>query len=357
MPRGATTTASASGRGVFLGRNAILSCKNGDIVDRRRGQHRLQHRDLLGVARARGQEGADRGLHVSRRRRPPVRPCRHPGARPGTHGRRHRRRRSRAGWARTSSSPMAPGSVAMRSSAPAPWWWARFRSSPSPSARPRRSCGTEEKRRRRTPTAERTVGRDHGQYMCAARRSKPMCGIVAIANRDPKALVAADAVHRMVRTLVHRGPDDEGLLTRPGAGLGDASAVLHGHPRRAAAVQQRGRRHPRRRQRRDLQLPRVAGRPDGARTPVPIGLGHRGRPPRLRGVGVRRVRPPARHVRGGVVRRADPLADRGTRSRRREAALLRRDAAGAVPRVRGQGVAGAAGGLARASTCWRWTSS
>ncbi len=46
-----------------------------------------------------------------------------------------------------------------------------------------------------------------------------MCGIVAIADRDPQAAVAADAVHRMVRTLVHRGPEDEGLLVRPGAGL------------------------------------------------------------------------------------------------------------------------------------------
>jgi asparagine synthase (glutamine-hydrolysing) len=46
-----------------------------------------------------------------------------------------------------------------------------------------------------------------------------MCGIVAIADRDPMAPVSADAVHRMVRTLVHRGPEDEGLLVRPGAGL------------------------------------------------------------------------------------------------------------------------------------------
>jgi asparagine synthase (glutamine-hydrolysing) len=46
-----------------------------------------------------------------------------------------------------------------------------------------------------------------------------MCGIVAIADRDPAAPVSADAVHRMVRTLVHRGPEDEGLLVRPGAGL------------------------------------------------------------------------------------------------------------------------------------------
>ena len=41
------------GSGVFVGRNTILSCKNGDIVDRRPGQPRLQLRDLLGVARAR----------------------------------------------------------------------------------------------------------------------------------------------------------------------------------------------------------------------------------------------------------------------------------------------------------------
>lgn len=46
-----------------------------------------------------------------------------------------------------------------------------------------------------------------------------MCGIAAIADRDPRAPVSADAVHRMVRTLVHRGPEDEGLIVRPGAGL------------------------------------------------------------------------------------------------------------------------------------------
>ena len=44
------------GNGVFVGRNTILSCKNGDIVHRRPRQHRLQLRDLLGLARARRQE-------------------------------------------------------------------------------------------------------------------------------------------------------------------------------------------------------------------------------------------------------------------------------------------------------------
>ncbi len=46
-----------------------------------------------------------------------------------------------------------------------------------------------------------------------------MCGIVAIADRDPKAPVSEDALRGMVRTLVHRGPEHEGALARPGAGL------------------------------------------------------------------------------------------------------------------------------------------
>ena len=47
-----------------------------------------------------------------------------------------------------------------------------------------------------------------------------MCGIVAIANRDPQAPVSADALRGMARTLVHRGPEDEGVLARGGGGLG-----------------------------------------------------------------------------------------------------------------------------------------
>jgi asparagine synthase (glutamine-hydrolysing) len=47
-----------------------------------------------------------------------------------------------------------------------------------------------------------------------------MCGIVAIANRDLRAPVSADALRRMARTLVHRGPEDEGVLARSGGGLG-----------------------------------------------------------------------------------------------------------------------------------------
>ncbi len=46
-----------------------------------------------------------------------------------------------------------------------------------------------------------------------------MCGIVALAERDPHIVVPLEDVQRMVRTLVHRGPDEEGSIVRPGAGL------------------------------------------------------------------------------------------------------------------------------------------
>jgi len=47
-----------------------------------------------------------------------------------------------------------------------------------------------------------------------------MCGIVAIVERDPARPVAHEDVRRMVRTLVHRGPDEEGTVALPGVGLG-----------------------------------------------------------------------------------------------------------------------------------------
>ena len=41
------------GSGVFIGRNTILSCKNGDIELARRRQHRIQLRNFFGQPRAR----------------------------------------------------------------------------------------------------------------------------------------------------------------------------------------------------------------------------------------------------------------------------------------------------------------
>lgn len=47
-----------------------------------------------------------------------------------------------------------------------------------------------------------------------------MCGIVGIVEADADRPVQREELCRMVRTLVHRGPDDEGLVVRAGIGLG-----------------------------------------------------------------------------------------------------------------------------------------
>ncbi len=46
-----------------------------------------------------------------------------------------------------------------------------------------------------------------------------MCGIVGIVDRDAERPVSQDELTRMVRTLRHRGPDDEGQVVLPGVGL------------------------------------------------------------------------------------------------------------------------------------------
>jgi asparagine synthase (glutamine-hydrolysing) len=47
-----------------------------------------------------------------------------------------------------------------------------------------------------------------------------MCGIVGIVERDLNRPVLAEDLARMVRTLHHRGPDEEGSITLNGVGLG-----------------------------------------------------------------------------------------------------------------------------------------
>ena len=47
-----------------------------------------------------------------------------------------------------------------------------------------------------------------------------MCGIAGIVERDPRRPVSPDRLAAMVRTLRHRGPDDDGQVVGPGAGLG-----------------------------------------------------------------------------------------------------------------------------------------
>jgi asparagine synthase (glutamine-hydrolysing) len=47
-----------------------------------------------------------------------------------------------------------------------------------------------------------------------------MCGIAGIVERDPVRPVLRDELGRMVETLRHRGPDEDGTVTLPGVGLG-----------------------------------------------------------------------------------------------------------------------------------------
>ena len=83
MRRGGTTRASASVAACFLGRNAILSCKNGDIViedDANIGFNT----EIFSASRVRvGKKVLIAGVHLSRRWRSSLRPRRRARARPG----------------------------------------------------------------------------------------------------------------------------------------------------------------------------------------------------------------------------------------------------------------------------------
>ena len=46
-----------------------------------------------------------------------------------------------------------------------------------------------------------------------------MCGIAGVVNSEPGGVKAA-TIHRMCQSIVHRGPDDEGIFVKDGAGLG-----------------------------------------------------------------------------------------------------------------------------------------
>jgi asparagine synthase (glutamine-hydrolysing) len=47
-----------------------------------------------------------------------------------------------------------------------------------------------------------------------------MCGICGIFEFDNQREIPRERVHRMTETIVHRGPDDEGIFVGPGIGLG-----------------------------------------------------------------------------------------------------------------------------------------
>lgn len=47
-----------------------------------------------------------------------------------------------------------------------------------------------------------------------------MCGIAGIVGTKDDGWISQDIIHRMCQTIIHRGPDDEGLFLKNGAGLG-----------------------------------------------------------------------------------------------------------------------------------------
>jgi asparagine synthase (glutamine-hydrolysing) len=47
-----------------------------------------------------------------------------------------------------------------------------------------------------------------------------MCGIAGMVQTHPNGALDSGAIHRMCQAIVHRGPDDEGILVKGGVGLG-----------------------------------------------------------------------------------------------------------------------------------------
>src|ERR1035438_1993831 len=49
---------------------------------------------------------------------------------------------------------------------------------------------------------------------------KAMCGIAGIFNTEVGSRVDEATIHRMCESIIHRGPDDEGIYLKDGVGLG-----------------------------------------------------------------------------------------------------------------------------------------
>ena len=164
-----------------------------------------------------------------------------------------------------------------------------------------------------------------------------MCGICGKLRFDG-AEVERDLIVRMCRTLVHRGPDAEGVYTAPYVGLGQRRLSIIDLSDQAVAplsnedgsvwVTYNGEIYNFRELRAELA---------GAGPSLPDGRRHRGHRPPVRGVRGRVPVAPARHVRLRALGRPRPAPVRRPRPLRQEAALLRPPAGGAGVRVRDQG--------------------
>src|SRR5450755_3447088 len=52
------------------------------------------------------------------------------------------------------------------------------------------------------------------------RRNTTVCGIAGIVRTEPDSMVGNVEIHAMCDTIIHRGPDDEGIYTKGNVGLG-----------------------------------------------------------------------------------------------------------------------------------------
>ncbi len=164
-----------------------------------------------------------------------------------------------------------------------------------------------------------------------------MCGICGIFDPVSRAKPDRAVLEAMSRSIAHRGPDDEGILSR-----------RRHRTRRAAALHHRRRGRPSAdRERRPFSLDRLQWRNLQPREPAPPSLearpsipdpgGHRGGGPRLRGVRRGRGALPQRNVRLRHLGREGAKALSRPGSLRHQAALLHPRGRRADLRLRAEG--------------------
>jgi Asparagine synthase (glutamine-hydrolyzing) len=66
-----------------------------------------------------------------------------------------------------------------------------------------------------------------------------MCGIAGIIDLAGQRRVPEGSIQRMARALLHRGPDEEGFLVRPGLALAARRLSMWAWPTAAAGLQRR----------------------------------------------------------------------------------------------------------------------
>ena len=96
-----------------------------------------------------------------------------------------------------------------------------------------------------------------------------MCGIAGIIDLVGERPAPEGVVQRMARAIIHRGPDEEGFLERPGISLASRRLSIVGSGRWPAADDERRPQPLRGLQRRIVRLCRAACRTRGARPSLP----------------------------------------------------------------------------------------